>query len=109
MYFMPKYNLMEQMDSSTEVVEKIVELRFNLHSISETIICEEPNIMDWVNFLFNLLPGYLQTFKKGIEKRNFEAKDFLQYFRQYRIYLASIGSMLLERYQQEMTCKGKER
>ncbi|CAB4029957.1 Hypothetical predicted protein [Paramuricea clavata] len=79
MYFMPKYNLMEQMDGSTEVVEKIVELRFNLHSITEAIICEEPNILDWVNFFFNLLPGLLQPFKEGIEKRNFDPKDFLQY------------------------------
>ena len=81
MYFMPKYNLMEQIEDSTEVVEKIADLRFNLHSITEAIISEEPNVLEWANFLLNsILPGCSQPFEKGIEKGHFDPNDFLQYF-----------------------------
>ncbi|CAB3985370.1 Hypothetical predicted protein [Paramuricea clavata] len=81
MYFMPKYNLMEQMDDSTEVVKKIADLRFSLHFIIEAIISEEPNILEWANFVLNsILPGCSQPFEKGIGERNFDPNDFLQYF-----------------------------
>ncbi len=84
MYFMPKYNLMEQIeDSGTEVVEKIASVRFNVDLITEGIISEEPNTEDWVNFLFRfLLPECIQLFQKCFEKGSFDPNDLLQ-FHQY--------------------------
>jgi hypothetical protein len=80
MYFMPKYNLMEQIEDGKEIAEKISDMRFNLSLITETIISEEPDVKEWANFLFNSnLPGYLKIFKRGLEKGNFDPKDFLQY------------------------------
>ena len=80
MYFMPKYNLMENMEDNTEIVEKIVQLRSNLHLIAEAIIAEEPDILEFTQFIFNsMLPGCFQPFEKGIEKQKFDPNDFLQY------------------------------
>ncbi len=75
MYFMPKYNLLEQMEDSTKVVEKIAELRFNIDLITEAIISEETNILEWLNFL---LPLFSQFLKKGIGKGKFKPSDFLE-------------------------------
>jgi hypothetical protein len=80
MYFMPKYNLMEQIKDGKEIAEKISDMRFNLCLITEAIISEEPDVQEWANFLFNSnLPGILTIFERGFEKGNFDPMDFLQY------------------------------
>jgi hypothetical protein len=80
MYFMPKYNLMEQIKDGKEIAEKISDMRFNLSLITEAIISEEPDVQEWANFLFNSnLPGILTIFERGFEKGNFDPMDFLQY------------------------------
>ncbi len=75
MYFMPKYNLMEQMEDGTEVVEKIAELRFNIHLITEAIIAEETNFLQWFNFLS---PVFSPLLEKVIEKGKFEQSDIFE-------------------------------
>ena len=42
MYFMPKYNLMERIKESTQIVEKLADLRFNFCLIAEAIVAKEP-------------------------------------------------------------------
>ena len=44
MYFMPKYNLMEQFEVTTEALKQMTELRFNINLITEAIITEERNV-----------------------------------------------------------------
>jgi hypothetical protein len=63
MYFMPKYNLMEQIEDGKEIAEKISHMRFNLSLITDAIISEEPDIQEWANFLCNqsFLSGYLEA------------------------------------------------
>ena len=99
MYFMPKYNLMENMEDNTEIVEKIVQLRSNLPLIAEAIIAEEPDILEFAHFLLNsVLPGSFQPLIKGIEKQKFDPSDFLQ----------SIETMM-DKYDKSWTaCPGKE-
>lgn len=79
MYFMPKYNLMEQVSDSRQIVEQITELRFNLKLITEAIIAQEPTIFDWIKFLSNaIIPRWSKPVLKGIAKGSFETKDFLE-------------------------------
>ena len=46
MYFMPKYNLMEQFEDTTEAVEQMRKLRLNINLITKAIITEERNTAD---------------------------------------------------------------
>ena len=46
MYFMPKYNLMERLEHTTEALEQMAELRLNLNLITEAVISEEPSLQD---------------------------------------------------------------
>ena len=80
MYFMPKYNLMEQVEEdSTQIVEQITELRFNLNLITEAIVAQEPTIFNWIKFLCKtLFPRWSKPLLKGIAKGNFEKNDFLE-------------------------------
>lgn len=79
---------MEQMKESTQIVQTLAELRFNLCLIAEAIVAEESGILDWVNHIFNIVfPGSLQLLTKGIAKGKFDPNDFLQY-----------GKSMLERY-----------
>ena len=80
MYFMPKYNLMEQMEDGTKVVEKIVELRFNLHLITEAIISEETDILEWVKYFSPLFSQFLE---KSIEKEKFEPSDIFEFIQNW--------------------------
>jgi hypothetical protein len=52
MYFMPKYNLMEQIEDVSDVIEKLTELRWSIDLITKAIIFEEPDILEWANQLF---------------------------------------------------------
>jgi hypothetical protein len=82
MYFMPKYNLMEQMGDVSDVIEKITELRSSIDLITKAIIFEEPDILAWTNFIFNsTIPGLAQVAgKSSINEGNFNPNDFIQQF-----------------------------
>ena len=83
MYFMPKYNLMKQETDSTQIVQQMTELRFNLKLITEAIIAQEPTILDIIRFLFKTnLPEWGKLFVRGVAKGNFDAKDFLECIRE---------------------------
>ena len=53
MYFMPKYNLLERLEDTTEAVEQMTALRLNLNLITKGIISEEPNFLDALNYVWN--------------------------------------------------------
>ncbi|CAB4030397.1 Hypothetical predicted protein, partial [Paramuricea clavata] len=89
MYFMPKYNLMEQIEDGKEIAEKISDMRFNLSLITEAIISEEPDILEWANFLFNqpCVSGCFKAFERGVEKGNFDQNDLFQCLQTVETYL----------------------
>ena len=103
MYFMPHYNLMGNMEDSSEVVGKIAELRFNYNLIGEAIISEEPSILEWVNVIFNSrFPGLCQLYEKGFKEGNFDPKDFLRYVQTWedgydKFWINSTGGIPAER------------
>ena len=79
MYFMPKYNLMEQVKDSTQIVEQITEFRFRLNLITEAIIAQESTLFDIVKFLFvTFFPEWTKPLVKGIAKGSFDPRDFLE-------------------------------
>ena len=55
MYFMPKYNLMKDMEGGPDVAEKLQKIRFNLPLITDAIVSEEPNVLDWTKFVGSAL------------------------------------------------------
>ena len=80
MYFMPKYNLMERFEETTEAVEQMTELRFNINMITKAIISEERNAMDGVNVWdFRKIHEQLLYFKGLIQKQDLKLKDFFEW------------------------------
>ena len=55
MYFMPKYNLMKDIEGGPDVAEKIHKLRFNLPLITDAIVSEDPNLQDLGNLIASVL------------------------------------------------------
>ena len=77
MYFMPKYNLMERLEDTSEAVEQMTALRLNLNLITKGINSEEPNIPDALNYVWKVLSDEsFQPFFSGLADTNLEPGYF---------------------------------
>jgi hypothetical protein len=81
MYFMPKCNLLEEMEDGNEVAEKIMELRWQTGRITDGIVSEEPDMNSLVSHVFNVieLDKFVEVCQKCLAKGRFEVSDIMNY------------------------------
>ena len=80
MYFMPKYNLMERFEDTTEAVKQMTELRLNINLITKAIITEQRNAVDVINHAHAIHDKMIMYFKETIRKEHFKPSDFFEFF-----------------------------
>ena len=95
MYFMPKYNLMKDIEGGPDVAEKIHKLRFNLPLITDAIVSEEPNFQNLAKFLASALqPSGLMDLLKFNQKGEIEVNSVLEIFQNLdKFWIGSAGEI----------------
>ena len=78
MYLMPKYNLMEQFEETTEAVEQITELRLNINLITKAIVTEQCDSTHGMILKHEIFPNVLLHFFEMIQKRQLKPSDFFE-------------------------------
>lgn len=83
MYFMPKYNLLEQMEDGNDVADRIIELRSRFDEISDGIISEEPDFESGLRLCAAEIVAIIELVQKCLKKGIFEPTDFMECFHRF--------------------------